>query len=178
MALLLAVTAVLNVWFPIIRCESQIADYCVAIVVLTLPIVIAGFAFSAKPKWLGITVAVLGIAMGPLLFVGILYSGLSLVSMAIAGKSEHMEQTDELWQGSTRVRAFVTNGGATVDYGITVRQERHIFPGILLVRVLMHAQHTHGGKLETIRPGLVRVIPASPHVAITELKLKPFLTPQ
>ena len=162
----------LNVWFPIIRCESQIADYSVALVVLTLPIVIAGFAFGAKPKWLGVIVAVLGIAMGPLLLIGILYSTLTLFSMVTNGKSEHMEQTDELWQGPTRVRAFVTNGGATVDYGITVRQERRIFPGILLVRVLMHAQHASGGKLETIRPGFIRVIPDSERVAVTELKLK------
>jgi hypothetical protein len=37
------------------------------------------------------------------------------------------------WKGSD-VRFYRTNGGATTDFGVVIRQERTLFPGMLLVR--------------------------------------------
>ena len=37
------------------------------------------------------------------------------------------------WKGSD-VRFYRTNGGATTDFGVVIRQERTLFPGVLLVR--------------------------------------------
>jgi hypothetical protein len=37
------------------------------------------------------------------------------------------------WKGSD-VRFYRTDGGATTDFGVVIRQERTLFPGVLLVR--------------------------------------------
>jgi hypothetical protein len=39
------------------------------------------------------------------------------------------------WKGSD-VRFYRTDGGATTDFGIVIRQERALFPGVELVRNL------------------------------------------
>jgi hypothetical protein len=70
------------------------------------------------------------------------YSLIALVGSAMSafafrgGHDLSFDRVAELpWDG-TFVRLYRTDGGATTDYGIVVRHERGIVPGIMLVRTL------------------------------------------
>ncbi len=82
------------------------------------------------------------------------------------------------WNGSA-VRFYRTDGGATTDYGVVIRQERAVFPGVLVVR-----------RVDDFYPCYeMDAIPTDPGVAITgkdsdctalseqrrEYRLKPFV---
>ena len=159
LGLVLVVLLLLNTWFPRLRCEWRVGDYIFALVVFVSPIVLASLAVSARPRWLGRLVAVLGFGISPILLIGFFYAAFGLVFTTLAGKDLSFIPTSELWQGSVRVRAFQTDGGATTDYGLWVRQERRIIPGLLLVRDLHNANHACGGRLATVAPGVIRVTP-------------------
>ena len=179
MGLVLVVLLLLNTWFPRLRCEWRVADYLFALVVFVSPIVLAILALSARPRWLGVLVAVFGFGISPILVVGFFFSAFGFVFTALHGQDSSFLPTAEIWQGSVRVRAFQTDGGTTTDYGLWVRQERRIFPGLLIVRDLHNAYHARGGSLTFIAPGVIRVTPAVTSQTEknhpVELTLKPFL---
>ena len=177
MTLVFSFLLLLNIWFPVLRAELRIADYAFAVAVFSLPLVIAFMALSAQPRWLGVLVATLGFLTVPVLAIGLFVSGLGLIDTAIQGKDRSFSPTSEVWQGPVRVRAYCTNGGMTTDYGLWVRQERRIFPGVLLVHDLHRLYHSEGGSLTTIAPGVVRVTPDVTHPQlnkVVDVHLKPF----
>lgn len=177
--LVLVVLLLLNTWFPRLRCEWRVADYIFALVVFVSPIVLASLALSARPRRLGILVAALGFTMIPILAIGFFKAAFGFVFTALHGQDLSFLPTAEIWQGAVRVRAFQTDGGTTTDYGLWVRQERRIFPGILIVRDLHNVYHARGGSLTFIAPGVIRVTPDVTYQTEenhpVELILKPFL---
>ena len=58
----------------------------------------------------------------------------------------------------TQVVAYRTDGGATTDFGIVVRQQRRLMPGLLVVRDLYSEYDAHDARLEVAGPAAVRVI--------------------
>jgi len=78
-----------------------------------------------------------GIAAFPLLC----YSALWLFGFAMGfsykdGRSRSFNRFAEThWKGS-KIRLYRTDGGATTDSGVVIRQERTLIPGLLLVRRL------------------------------------------
>jgi hypothetical protein len=119
---------------PIIRFASPVVNS------------LLGFALGLGLPWLGViavfrigrwwakTVAIAAVL--PLL----LYSLVFLLGSAMAGfayRGGHDLGFDRfaevLWKGSD-VRFYRTDGGAATDYGVVIRQERTLFPGVLLVR--------------------------------------------
>ena len=58
----------------------------------------------------------------------------------------------------TQVIAYRTDGGATTDFGIVVRQQRRLMPGLLIVRNLYSEYHAYNARLEVVGPKAVRVI--------------------
>jgi hypothetical protein len=91
---------------------------------------LAAIAIFRIGLWWSKTVAI--IAVLPLL----LYSCIFLLGFAMTGfdhdlSFERFAETH--WKGSD-IRFYRTNGGATTDYGVVIRQEKALFPGVLLVR--------------------------------------------
>jgi hypothetical protein len=70
------------------------------------------------------------------------------------GHDLSFEQFSELpWKG-TAIRLYRTNGGATTDYGVVVRQERRLLPGIMLVRTVDSFYHCESIDVETTPSGI------------------------
>jgi hypothetical protein len=91
-------------------------------------------AFFRIGRWWSKAVAI--VAALPLL----LYTFVFLLGSAMTGfayKNGHYLSFDRFaetpWKGSN-VRFYRTNGGATTDFGVVIRQERTLFSGVLLVR--------------------------------------------
>jgi len=70
------------------------------------------------------------VAVLPLL----LYSFVVLLVSAMTRFDHSFERIAEThWKGSD-IRFYRKNGGATTDFGVVIRQEKTVFPGVLLVR--------------------------------------------
>ncbi len=57
------------------------------------------------------------------------------------GIDASLEKIDNIDMKYSNVSIYRTNGGATTDFGIVVRQEKNIFPGIVLVKDLYNKYH-------------------------------------
>jgi hypothetical protein len=109
---------------------------------------VAGLLLAVALPWLAMTAVVcyerwwttaIGmIAALPLLLYSFAVLLFALPSWpgAIAGHDPGFDQFAETrWQKSV-IRLYRTDGGATTDFGVVVRQERDLVPGILLVRTI------------------------------------------
>jgi hypothetical protein len=94
---------------------------------LALPWLTVAAIFFLGRRWAKILGGVLSL---PLL----LYSFVWLLGLGLLGVGfDRFAETE--WKGSS-VRLYRTNHGAFTDFGVVVRQEREVFPGILVVRKL------------------------------------------
>jgi hypothetical protein len=121
---------------PIIRFEWPVANELLGFAFgLCLPWLTAAAVFRIG-RWWSKTVAL--VAVIPLL----LYSAVFLLGSAMAGfaykngRDLSFDRFAETCQKGSEVRFYRTNGGATTDFGIVIRQERSLIPGVVLVRSL------------------------------------------
>ena len=176
---LVVVLLLLNTWYPRLRFESSVANYEFAIVLFCFPACLAMVALFARPRWIGISIAVLFVLISPLLAIGLLFSALDLASTLQHGKDLLMQPCSEVWQGSIRVRAFHIDEWLAGD-GLIVRQEFRLMPGLLLVRDLYQTDHALGGTVSNLSPGVVRIKPdsyESDTPDVLDVKLRSFLLP-
>jgi len=89
------------------------------------------------------------------------------------------DQIEEIqWKGS-EIRLYRTNGGATTDFGVVIRKEKNLFPGLLLVRRVddfypcysMDGRATDSGFAINDKPSDCRGFPDHGR----EFRLKPFV---
>jgi hypothetical protein len=121
---------------PVVRTSSTLVNEGLGLfLALGLPW-LALLSLTRLKRWWGNAIVIAGIF--PLLF----YSGLVFfVAMMQLGAMKNGRDlsfeplSERQWNGS-HVRFYRTNGGATTDYGLVIRQERAILPGVLLVRRL------------------------------------------
>jgi hypothetical protein len=72
----------------------------------------------------------------------LLYSAVFLLVLAMTGLAHKngrdlsFDRFAETHWKESDVRLYRTDGGATTDFGVVIRQERSLFPGVLLVRRL------------------------------------------
>jgi hypothetical protein len=119
---------------PIVRFDSPVVNELLGLALgLGLPWLTLVAIFRIGQLWCR-TIAI--IAVLPLL----VYSFLFLLGAAMSGfayKNGHDLSFDRFgethWKGSD-VRFYRTDGGATTDFGVVIRQEKPLFPGVLLVR--------------------------------------------
>jgi hypothetical protein len=80
---------------------------------------------------------------------------LAALDLAFGGVAR--DPIDRVAVGSTRVVVYRTNGGATTAYGILVREERPILPGVLRVAELASAYRAAHARVELLDSHHVRV---------------------
>jgi hypothetical protein len=119
---------------PIVRFASSVVNELFGFALgLCLPWLVAIAIFRVGRRW---SKAIAIVVVLPLMF----YSALFLLGSAMtsfAFKNSHDLSFDGFartrWKGSD-VRFYRINGGATTDFGIVIRQERVLLPGVELVR--------------------------------------------
>ena len=164
---------------PVVRFASPVVDELLGFALgLCLPWLMGVAIFRIGRRWSKVVAA---LAIIPLM----LYSAVFLLGSAMtafAFKDGHDLSFDQFaetrWKGSV-VRFYRTNGGATTDFGVVIRQERTLLPGVELVRNLdlfypcdvLNAVSTDGGIAITDERSECRAF----REARREYRLKPFI---
>ena len=158
--LTLAITALASAnWLhPLVRFSWAPANPAFMGLVFLLPILALVLAFrlpNRRVKWLAVA------CLFPVALLGALLAILASAELAFAlqgGFTNGLRPTDRLDVPGGRLMAYDTNCGAPCDYGLLVRQESSVVPGIILVRRLLYLPHSVGGRFERAANDDVRVI--------------------
>lgn len=129
--IILFIIAIINFIQPVIRFDSLLLNNVCMIFVLLIPTVlmIKGLIFrSLVAKILNTLIWVIPCILGIL-----------LIPFIIAPIG--FEQIKSLSLDNSDIVAYRTNGGATTSFGILVRQEKNIVPGIKLVKNVYSQDH-------------------------------------
>jgi hypothetical protein len=124
-----------NWQFPFLRFTSHWANEAVALLVSIIPLILIGAGIRHLNKfrtpWASVPLT-LGLLLVSLPFLAIV--AFQVVTFPFGEEDDaslaKIEQIDE------HLAVYRTNGGATSAYGIVVRQEQRLLPGVLLVKQL------------------------------------------
>jgi hypothetical protein len=121
---------------PFLRFSHPIPNQLFLLLALTLPWLAAGALLYLPNVWAKVVAIVLLLpALAYAAFLA-LFLPVTVLDTIRWGYDPGFQPIGTVVMGSYRVRIFRTNCGATCAYGIAVRQERHLVPGLLLVREL------------------------------------------
>ena len=153
----LFVLAMANIFLPVLRFSNQRANQATAILVFGIPLILTLLSFLIPNKW-----AKLVIVLGLLPVVGLcfVFQFFLLTDLQIDGTPQYrsFDPISSVAANGTQIVAYRTDGGATTDFGIVVRQQRRLVPGLLVVRDLYREYHAHDAHLELAGPNSVRVV--------------------
>jgi hypothetical protein len=147
----------LNKFFPVLRFSDELANEAAGIFILTLPLMVILLSFFIPNRTAKI---VMILALLPV--VGLCLVGQTLLWFALTagakGGDRSFEPISMVALNGTQVIAYRTDGGATTDLGIVIRQQRRLMPGLLVVRELYSEYHAQDARLEMAGPEAVRII--------------------
>jgi hypothetical protein len=135
---------------PVLRLASPSANIAAFIVVLLTPAAALVVAFR-RPWMRWISVLLLPIAAIAAFLA--LFAILDYRDVLNRGQDFSFELVRELPQDGYVLRVYRTNGGATTAFGVVVRQERSVLPGIRLVRDVYRRHHADDAQVDRSRPG-------------------------
>jgi hypothetical protein len=146
--------ACFNLMVPVVRLTPQILNYLAFGAVQLIPLAVIGNAMSQRgwTRWPTL-------AVGAVLFVLSLPLGVGAVGCAALAVpvDPSFEQLQVVRTDHGNVVAYRTNGGATTAFGMVVRQECVLLPGVRLVRELAREYPSHDAAVQWQAPGQVRV---------------------
>jgi len=130
----------LDYFYPFIRFKSlklnDIFSLCIQIIPLIL--LINGFRFKhISAKIVNSVVSIILMLISTTIAAIILFATITL------NVNEAFMPIHNIKFDSSSVVVYRTNFGATTDYGITVRQEKEVIKGVLLVKNLLRKDHIY-----------------------------------
>ena len=144
---------VLNAFFPILRFSNDLGNEVAIIFILTIPLIVFLLSFFMQNKRLKIVMIVTLLPVAGLCLVG------QFFLWPVSSRDYRpFDPISIVAVNGTQVVAYRTDGGATTDFGIIVRQQRRLMPGLLVVRDLYSEYHAHDARLEIAGPAAVRII--------------------
>jgi hypothetical protein len=158
-AWLTSFATVLFLWqlrHPVIRFSVPLLDFVVGtILAFGLPWSTACLIWRAARRRSTRVVLVVCVIVLLLPYSLAVLLGSAMTALAFKGGDDmSFRRVAELPWNGTFVRLYLTDGGATTDYGIVVRHERAIAPGVVLVRNLDDFYHCASLDLEGTRDGV------------------------
>lgn len=126
--IMLYILAIINYFHPVIRFDSRLLNNALMILVLLIPVglMIQGFFFKS----------VVGKTLNTLIWIIPCLVGILISIMIVPFSARAFEPIKSINLDHSDIVAYRTNGGATTSFGIQVRQEKDIFPGIKLVKTV------------------------------------------
>jgi hypothetical protein len=128
---------------PVLRFSSQAANLAFGCVLLALPVFAPVLVLRLDAERLPRIVAAL--ALTPFVAFSLLlasFTGSCYQDTRATGVDSSFEPIASLPLSRSQLRVYCTNGGATTDFGIVVRHEMRLLPGLLLVRNVFGEYHT------------------------------------
>ena len=140
------------------RFEAEALNYASAIALaIVIPASLTRMAAksSAKPlHWTaGIAIALVWVPFG--LFA--LFASIGLDEVLADGLDTGFEPVAELQGTGVRYRFYLTDGGATTAYGLVLRRERPVVPGMMLIDVLHSDYPAHDATMVRLADGRARL---------------------
>ena len=86
-----------------------------------------------------------------------LFASIELSGVIADGLDTGFEPVAELQGTGVRYRLYLTDGGATTSYGLVLRRERPILPGVILVTVLHSDYRAHDATMVRLANGRARL---------------------
>ena len=124
----LVLFAIIQQSFPLRFAYAPLNYLAFIAITLAIPVTLGGFGVAARrpwQRWLGLGACVLAsIPTGVVALVAVF----SLVDTVAQGQDPGFEPIGELQGRGMALRAYRTNGGATTDFGVVLRQERVVLP--------------------------------------------------
>lgn len=186
LVLLLGTTllAVLNWKFPFLRFTNHWANDGFAVLFSILPLLLLGGLIMRSLKgfnrWVSalLTGVLLLLAVPCMLLLTYKVTILAFDFIGLMSLPPHANDQDgsfeKMAQVDEHLAVYRTNGGATTAYGIVVRQERPLLPGVLLVKDVFSQYRLENVACRKTGPRLTIRHPSSGQV-LKEVTLKPFL---
>jgi hypothetical protein len=91
-------------------------------------------------------------------FVFVFFSAFEIINLATSDKNLSFECIHQINYQNENIKVYRTNGGATTDFGIVVRSERKILPGILLVNEFIHSYPMDTVSLEVANNSILKIL--------------------
>lgn len=123
-----------NAWSPSVRFASALANWIALGGMQLIPIALFALSLSTGALW---TRALRAIALIPIVVVAAIFASCAAfegASIVARGTSPSFERLSSIPFSNGGLTAYRTNGGAMTSFGIVVRQECVLLPGILRVR--------------------------------------------
>jgi len=143
---------------PVVRFTSQAANLAFGCAVFTLPVFAPILVLRLDAERLPRILVALGLTplVGFSLLLALL-TGSCLQDTRAAGVDTSFEPIAVLSLSGSHLAAYHTNGGATTDFGIVVRHEMRLLPGVLLVRNVFDEYHVADATLRLLGPRRVEI---------------------
>lgn len=109
-----------------------------------------------------------------------LMTALTLYDVAKNGEDYSFKQVHTVELPHSRVRVYRTNGGATTSFGIVVRQERPLIPGLVVTKNVYAAYPAYDAEVTAVEPNKITISvppyrPNEPSSRPESIQLKPFV---
>ena len=125
-----------NLRYPVLRFSWPLANIAFFTAAQILPVAAIGSSLRHLAGWRLISFLVV-ITPAALLGLGLAFAGfMCAASVASDGADRSFERQESVATPKGEVVAYRTNGGATTSFGIVVRQECLLLPGLMVVRQL------------------------------------------
>ncbi len=132
----------LNYNFPLFRFKNILANYYVGTIFCLLPIfLIVNFFYCQFSSVIKIISGVIFGVLSLFFTVFALFTFIEALSIQDTGHDDSFQNIHEIITNGYSIKVYQTDGGATTDFGIVVRQEKEILPGLLLVKSLYSQYH-------------------------------------
>jgi hypothetical protein len=140
-----------NALFPTVLFEDDRLNRTVFATAQIVPIMVWTYIVL---RWNGWRLACAGIGLFPAVLVALC---LAIGSLAESLFKPGFERTHHIEIGWTQVAAYQTNGGAMTSFGMIVRQERRLFPGVMLIRELANVYPAYSVTIEHPSNRIIRL---------------------
>jgi hypothetical protein len=159
--LLIAYIGILVNWrAEVMRFESPAVNYVVMLIGLAVPIALVPLAFGFKGWGRKIVGAIFPLLLIPLSLLLGMFSWIMLADISNTGIDSSFERLECIQLPHSRVTVYRTNGGATTDFGVALRHEMTLLPGVLLVRRIESLYPAYEAKVTTSGGNIVKVVVA------------------
>lgn len=153
------IIAFLNYSSLVPRFEAAWLNYASFILLaLAAPALLLRLAIGyLKGVWRWLTISIAAVILLPVSLI-VLYAASDMSEIYGSGVDLSFEKIKEIKSGGHYYRLYRTNGGATTSYGLALRKEFLILPGVKLISLLQGFYPAYEARFEQVEPSKMRLI--------------------
>jgi hypothetical protein len=172
----------LNFWNPVIRFASPLANTLAFGALQVIPLALLIFAITRGPWWARLLWSLVLLPIAGLTGLLGCFAAIESASIARSGVDTSFERMELVPLTVGYLASYRTNGGAMTSFGVIVRQECRILPGVLRVRRVWGVYPAFEVHTELLSPDRARFSSPAygdrrPTETVAEVRLMPLWCP-